>query len=265
MNYYQTLGIDRDASKQDIKRAYRKLASKHHPDKGGDAEQFNQIQQAYDTLYNEQSRAMYDLSGENYRNPQANNFRDFSDMFEHAGFNRSFRNYQRVNPDINTSASISLIQAYQGAAVMISVNGSQHSLEIRPGTRTGTKYRITGAGAKRFSEAPPGDLIITVIINHNNSISLDGADITVRVEINALEAMTGCQRVIEHVSGKHIQITIPAGTQPGKKLRLSNMGMPNLAKPGYGDMFVLVSVSIPTILNPTHLEWLKTINQEVNS
>lgn len=280
MNHYQTLGLDRDASKADIKKAYRKLASKHHPDKGGDAEEFKRIQNAYDILSNDQRRAEYDLSGARRRTKDfwggydPDSYDDYDPWYEddkYADFVRKHRERSsywnhRTNPDLNTTVTIDLAQAYRGDTVMIDVHGRRHSLKIPPGTKTGNKYRISGAGTSRYTEAKPGDLIVSVMVRHSNAITVEDQDITMRVEINALEAMTGTNRVIEHVSGKHINVKIPAGTQNGKRMRLSNMGMPFKTNPKvFGDMFVQVTVTIPTITDPAHLEWIKTINQEVNS
>lgn len=268
MTHYQTLGVDKTANAADIKKAYRKLASKHHPDKGGDAEEFKRIQQAYDVLSDQQRRAHYDMYGDVTDHAQRYSSQgtpwhdDISSQFADFMSNR----YRRVNPDLNTTLTIDLAQAYRGDTVMIDVHGRRHTLKIPPGTCAGNKYRIPGAGTNRYAEVPPGDLIVNVAVRHSNAITVNQQEITMRVEINALEAMTGCERVIDHVSGKHINVKIPPGTQPDKRLRLPNMGMPFKTNPDrFGDMFVHVTIKIPTITDPAHLEWINIINQEVKS
>lgn len=267
MTHYQTLGVCTNATAADIKKAYRKLASTHHPDKGGDVEDFKRIQHAYNVLSHDQRRADYDLYGDASPQSQRYSWQGYDDISKHfTDFMHKSERYQRMNPDVHTTVSIDLAQAYHGNTVMIDVHGRQHTLKIPPGTSTGNKYRIPGAGTSRYAEVPPGDLIVSIMIRHSNTITVAQQDIIMRVEINALEAMTGCHRVIDHVSGKHINVKIPAGTQPDSRLRLTNMGMPFKANPEkFGDMFIHVTVKIPTITAPDHIEWINIINQEVNS
>tara|TARA_B100000900_G_scaffold394292_1_gene391582 strand:- start:1259 stop:2056 length:798 start_codon:yes stop_codon:yes gene_type:complete len=265
MDYYQLLGVDRNADLKDIKKAYRKLASKHHPDKGGDEAKFKEIQAAYEVLSDAQKRQEYD-------NP--NPFQNFQgnpqDIFgENSPFGDIFgqmfgQRRQQGNPDSVGDVKISLQQAYTGTDLSINIDGVSRTLDIQPGTRQGTKIRIQGAGRQQYRQFPPGDLIIRIHIEVPHGMAVQENDIYQHVVINAIEAMTGVEKTIKHVSGRKLSVKIPPASQEGSRLRLSNQGMPYPgASQVYGSLFVIINIDVPHIKDPKHIDLLNSINKEI--
>ena len=265
MDYYQTLGVSQTTSPDEIKKAYRKLASKHHPDKGGDEAQFKKIQEAYETLSDPQKRAEYD-------NPQPQfNFNTgnmgggaFDDMFRDI-FGRRARQAHE-NPSTVGDVFITAQQAYYGTDIVIQADGRPHDIHIGPGTRNGTKLRLQGMAVKRFPDLPPGDLIIRVNVKSEAGYEIHNSDIYTTIRINSLEAIMGVRAQIPHLNGKTIEVKVPAGSQPGARLRLSNQGMPHPnSRNMYGDMYAIVEIFTPNITDPGHLNLLNNINKDINN
>lgn len=256
-DYYNTLGVGRDADAQDIKRAYRRLASKHHPDKGGDKALFQQIQEAYSVLSDPVKKQQYD-------NPQQGfgfDFGDgnpFADIFEHMG------RRARRNPDAVVHTRIPLERAYTGTDVMIETPFAKELLTIHAGVRDGTRFRISGKGHSRFKDAPPGDLIVHVQVQCPANISRDQDSVYQRVSIDALDAITGTILKFTHFAGKHMEVKIPAGSQPGSKLRLGGWGMPNPQTGRKGDLYLVLNITVPKIVDENLIEQINNIKQEVS-
>jgi len=263
MDHYHTLGVNHTTSPEEIKKAYRKLASKHHPDKGGDADQFKKIQEAYETLSDPQKRAQYD-------NPQPQNPFEgmrggpFDDMFRDIFGRRAQQAYE--NPSTVGDVNINAQQAYFGTEIVINADGLPHNITIPAGTRSGTKLRLQGMAAKRFPDLPPGDLIIRINVIPQPGFEINQSDIYTSVSINSLEAMVGKVIQLEHLNGKKIDVKIPAGTNPGGRLRLSNQGMPHPNMNNmYGDMYVIVDVFTPSITDAGHINLLNNINKDISN
>jgi len=256
-DHYGTLGVARTASQDEIKRAYRKLASQHHPDKGGDTQRFQQIQEAYAVLGDEQKRQQYD-------NPQP----DLSGMFGFGGgWGDVFTNGRRVqrNPDAVVEAHVPLDQAYSGTEVLIQTHFAKEVIQIPAGTRDGTRIRLSGQGYSRYRDLPPGDLVVIVITDPPTGCQRDGDDVYQRLTVNALQAMTGDQIQFTHFTGKQLQVKIPAGSQHGHKLRMSGGGMPNPHTRQPGDLYIVLHVVVPSITEEQHVEWLNKIKAEVTN
>lgn len=260
MNYYNILGVQQSASHDEIKKAYRKLAMVHHPDKGGDVNKFNEITEAYETLSDTDKRSQYD-------NPHG--FGAFSDAFEdllrNAQASAAYRRAQEFqrNPDAVTEIDISLQQAYHGTDYLVDLGYTKELLSVQSGVRDGTRYRIREKGPHRYKEMPPGDLIVKINISMPSNIARDNNDLYMRFEINAVQAMTGVELDLDHLSGRSIKIKIPAGTQPGSKLRLAGFGMPDPVNKNSGDLYAIIHVKIPKVTNPDHVQQLNNIYEEV--
>lgn len=270
MDYYQTLGVGKDADAATIKRAYRKLASQHHPDKGGNADMFKQVQEAYETLSDPQKRAQYD-------NPQPQHHAHYSHHYGNGDvppgfedmFNDIFRHNHRrprTNPDSVGDLNITLAQAYHGDTVNISVGYGNETVHIPPGARPGTKIRIPGRGHQRYADAPPGDLIVRLHIITPDNIVIDHNDIYHHILINSIEAMIGVEKEIHHISGKKLKVKVPAGTQQDSRLRMMGYGMPYPnSNHQYGNLYVIVNIATPVINKQEHIDLLNTINKEINT
>lgn len=268
MDYYQLLGVNRNSSPEEIKQAYRRLAMKHHPDKGGDEAEFKRINEAYAVLGDTQKKAEYDSpqsqqswegfrwSGQRHPNP-GDPF-DIEDILRHV---RNFQDREQrpKNPDALTDIHITLSQVYSGTDMLIDVGYAREVIYINPGVKDGTKLRIKGKGPSRYKDSPAGDLIVRINVDMPNNTAIDGKDLYVKLNVNALEAIVGSSILYDHPNGKELKITVPAGTQNGARLRLKGLGVPDPNTRTNGDFFVLVNIFIPDVTNPNHIEELNKI------
>lgn len=258
MDYYATLGVDKNASAADIKKAYRKLASKHHPDKGGDADQFKKIQEAYETLGDPQRKSQYD-------NPHFGSFEQetpfWGDQFD--PFNSFARGRRRRNPDGITNLQVSLDTIFKGGDVVVDVGYAREVLYIEPGTQHGTRIRISGKGPGRYKDLPPGDLIVVVEIARPPRIDVDGPHVYQTIDIDALDAITGAEIQLEHFTGNRFTVKIPPGIQPGNRLRLTGQGLPVFRQANRGDLYIIANIVVPKIDSQEHIDKLNIIKQEV--
>ena len=274
MNYYDVLGVPTDASEADIKKAFRKLASQHHPDKGGDTTKFQQIQEAYEVLGDSNKRHEYDhpprqgFSG-NFHQDGHHTFGDdiFAQFFgagQRGGFNFRQGNVRQQNPDAMTNVVITLRECYQGAVKVLQFGNSETiNLNIPAGTLPGTRMRIPGKSPNiPMPQMPPGDLIVTIQVQREGSYDMDGSNILHFAEIDAISAMTGCDLPVRHLNGNTVKLKVPPGTQHGAKLRIKAMGMPIPGQAGvFGDWYTIVSIYIPKVTDPDTIEMLNKIHR----
>jgi len=264
MDHYETLGVSKDASQQDIKKAYRKLASKHHPDKGGDQEQFKRVQAAYDTLSDPQQRAQYD-------NPNPfGQFGQGGDPFgEGSPFGDIFgdifgvRRQPAKNPDGLVNVTITLLDAYTGKDVVIDTDDVTINLNIPQGIREGTKLRVAGKGPQRIKELPRGNLIVRILIDYPQDWGREDDHLYLRKDINVLDALTGCDIDITHLDGRKFSVRVPQGIYPGHKLTLRGLGMANPRTGGIGNLYIIVNFVMPDITKKEHIEALNIIKSEI--
>jgi DnaJ-class molecular chaperone len=261
MDHYLTLGVNRDADPKTIKLAYKRLASKYHPDKGGDAERFKEVQKAYDVLGTPDKKAEYDNPIQNNPfSPGAGN--PFGDIFGDIFGQRTQR--QAGNPDSVGDVQIPLSQAYSGTDLSINIDGKSRIITIDPGTRNGARVRLHKEGRQPDPNYPPGDLIIRLHIVIPEGMQIVENDIYQHIVINAIEAMVGCVKYIDHISGKKLSVKIPRSSQNGSRLRLSNQGMPYPGAPEVkGSLYVIVNINVPNINDPRHIQMLNSINEEI--
>jgi len=248
MDYYETLGVNHTTTPDGIKKAYRKLASKHHPDKGGDAEQFKKIQEAYDTLSDPQKKQAYDnpdpFGGQNPFGGGS----PFADIFSEV-FGGGFRQQRQParNPDGVCDVHVDLAQLYTGCEKTIDVGFAKYKLTIPAGTYHGTKFVMHGKGPQQHSQLPPGDLICRIHQMNLPEWERHNDDLIIKVECDYFEAMTGTTVRFPHIDGKQFEVKIPSRSIPNSRLRLSGKGMPNPNNGRIGDLYVIVGVTTPTL------------------
>ncbi|NBP02005.1 MAG: hypothetical protein EBU90_18125 [Proteobacteria bacterium] len=269
MDYYQILGVNKNASEDEIKRAYRKLASQHHPDRGGDTAKFQEIQAAYDTLSDPDKRAQYD-------NPQPQGFQfnfgggfppEFDQFFSGSPFGEifggQFRRQQPVkNRTLNLATDISLEDAYYGKDLMANItlpSGKEQTIEIRipPGVKSGTVLRLAGMGDDSISNLPRGDIHLTVNVQSHRLFRRENDDLIVDLQLMCIDAILGKKIDIDCIDGKTIEINVPPGTQHGHILNVTGKGMPNLTNNLMkGRLLVVVNISVPTYITDEQKELL---------
>ena len=267
MDYYAILGVSKDASPEEIKKAYRKLAMEHHPDRGGDVARFQEISQAYDTLSDPAKKSAYDTPQSDWQRWAPPDWAGHNPFSENSPFAEVFgdifgtRRPVHKNPDGVSDITIDVKQAYFGAELTMNLGYTNEVLQIPAGVRDGTKFRFAGKGPARFKNLPPGDLIVRVNIDYPNNLGRDNDDLFIRVGVDAVDAMKGTEIDYDHISGKQLKIKIPAGVQPGARLRIAGMGMPNPQTRTLGDLYILVSISITKVTDPQHIQWLNIIKE----
>jgi DnaJ-class molecular chaperone len=244
-NYYEILGVTKDASEADIKKSYKKLAQKYHPDryKGEDAgTKFQEISNAYKTLSDADDRAEYDNpqpEGYTFRTSNMGGPGGMEDIVRQmaeemmnrgGGFNRQQR-YPIAN------VSITLEEAFTGTTRTLNNN----SFSIPAGVRSGNQLFVNG-------------FIIIVNVTSHRKFRRSHDDLLTAVQISAVEAMVGIECHLKNIDGKTIKVKIPAGIQHGKLVRAAGMGMPNPEIDTRGDLLVQVVISIPDDLTNEEIE-----------
>ena len=277
-DYYKILEIDKKATPAEVKKAYRTLAKKNHPDKNlGDKkaeERFKLVNEANEVLGNPEKRKQYDELGENWQqNPQSQNQQrnsnqqyrqenrgfgggndgDFSDFFEQffsqqRGGNQQ-QNQSRKGGDYETEMEISLEEAFDGTSRIIQLENEKLRVTTKPGAYTDQQLRIKNKGAKGSSDANRGDLFVRIRVANHSKFIRKGDDLYQTANINLYDAILGNDIIIETFSGK-LKIKILAGTQNGKTIRLKGKGMPVYENTGvFGDFYILINILIPEKLS----------------
>jgi curved DNA-binding protein len=278
MNHYETLGIDRQATPDEIKRAYRKLASQHHPDKGGDKTKFQEIQAAYDTLSDANRRQQYNMQLDGFGGGPGGvqfhwhssdmNHPDISEIFRNFGFGGDpfspFRQHQRRNKDLRIEIPIPLVATLEEQTKTVSVqttNGHRETVEVKipRGVTNGTQIKYTGLGDNLFNTLPRGDLYVQFKVHDADGFITNGIDLYYKTNVNCLLAIVGGEITVTGVDGRTFALTLPPGTQPGMKFRLSGQGLYMLNSEQRGDLYVEINLSVPNNLTGEQLEIVRSL------
>ncbi len=275
-DYYEVLGLQKGASPEAIKKAYRKLAVKYHPDKNpGDKaaeDKFKEINEAYAVLSDPQKKGQYDqfgAAGFHQRFSQEDIFRGFDvgDLFKDKGFGTEdifsrifggggfraggFAGGRRKGEDFSMELSISFRDAYAGVekrvAFMRDGRREELSVKVPAGIEDGARLRLHGKGGGG-NGGQAGDLYLTINVSSDSQFTRDGDDIMVEKLIRFTDAALGTSLEVPTLEGAR-RIKIPAGIQPGTKIRLKGFGFPHAGRQGKGDLFVRIGVSVPEQLS----------------
>ena len=273
-DYYKILEIDKKATPAEVKKAYRTLAKKNHPDKNLNdkkaEERFKLVNEANEVLGNAEKRKQYDELGENWQqNQQAQSQQrnsgqqyqsanqgfgsgtegDFSDFFEQFFSQQRGGNSQQSRSqkggDYETEMEISLEEAFLGTSRIIQLENEKLRVTTKPGAYTDQQLRIKNKGAKGSSDANRGDLFVRIRVTPHPKFIRKTDDLYQTISINLYDAVLGNDIIIETLSGK-LKIKILAGTQNGKTIRLKGKGMPVYEKLGFfGNFYVVINIHIP--------------------
>lgn len=273
MNYYDILGVKEDAHQDDIKKAYKKLAMTHHPDRGGDNQKFQEISQAYDTLSDPDKRSYYDAELKGFGNPfggmPGQGFPNFNDMFSFH-FGHGFAQHARKkNRDLSIRITITFKQSYIGTQIEArypTPSGKSKTvvIDVPPGIQSGQTIRYGGLGDDSNPRLQAGDLNVTVMVETHNEWDRRGDDLCKVLEITALEAMTGCVKQITCLDDTVMPITIRPGVQHGTEFASNGRGFRNINSQRSGALLIIISVKIPAVTDQTLIKKLETIYAEIN-
>jgi len=261
MDHYNTLGVSKNATPDEIKKSYRKLASQHHPDKGGDRAKFQDIQAAYDTLSSPEKRQQYD-------NPMPQGFHHQGGMpqgFEHI-FGQMFGgnpfdpfNQRRQQPQqqvFRTTINISLEQAYHGGEQILKLQTPTNvhvvTIQIPKGIQNGNQMRID----KVMDGA---SLIVDFRVEPHLKYDRQGNDLICNHSISVFDLIVGTTFEFTTLSGKTLEVTVKPKTQPFMQLKLANQGMPIHNTIMFGDQIILLKPFIPDTIDE---EVINSINQQ---
>jgi len=266
MNYYNVLGLATDCSPQDITKAYRNLAKEFHPDTGGDEQRFHEISEAYDILKDPHKRASFDVHNARQQTIKTGDvFDDMFTVFGSAGFHPSKREYHRAkankNLGITVECTIEETLEVQNKTVSIKhTNGTRHlvHLTIPPSVNDGNKIKYKALGDIRYPQLPPGDLTVTVKVMPHEYFTREGDNLKMHLTIDAFNAIIGTTVQVNTLDKKMLNLNVPASTQYGTTLKISNYGM--YKKDGSrGDLLVQVLVKIPENLSEQQLNICKKL------
>lgn len=290
IDYYKILEVGKNATEAEIKKAYRKLARKYHPDlnpNDKEAERkFKEINEANEVLSHTENRKKYDDYGENWqhaeefekskqqRQYQGNGNQggfggsggggfsgggDFSDFFESMFGGRTSggggrRSAQYKGQDFNAELHLELKDVYTTHKRTLTINGKNIRITIPAGVENGQQIKISGMGAEGSGEGPKGDLYITFTIENHTKFKLDKHNLYATVDLDLYTAILGGEITADTFDGK-VKLTVKPGTQNGTKVKLKGKGFPVYKKEGeFGDLYLTYQIQIPTNLSEKEKE-----------
>ena len=279
MDYYSTLGLKRGASDAEIKKAYRSMAMKHHPDRGGDQAKFKEISTAYDYLSDPDKRRMIDAgmdpnqSGfrhQGQQNPFEFHFNtgNLNDLFGNFGFGGGFgREPLRKNKTLNITIEITLEDVLQGKELNAEItipNGKNKMINIviPAGIEHGQQIRYEGMGDDSIQGIRAGDLRVNVLLKQHARFQRERTSLIMEGVISVWDAILGTQFTIQTLDNKTLSITVPAGTQPDTVLSCRGEGLPNMRNRQRGNLLVKIKVHVPQNLSQDQRAQIQEFKQQ---
>lgn len=268
MDYYYILGVGRNASQDEIKRAYRKLAMANHPDRpDGNEEKFKKISEAYDILSDPMKRSQYDNPQPQYRF-NTSNMEGFEDVFAQAfGFRNPSR--RRRNRDIQISYTIDFKDIFTGRAISLAYSlpsGRQEFLDVTipPGIKDSDVVNFAGYGDNSFPNIPRGNLILKIRVLANSSWKRSDDNLTTSKKLSVFDLLLGTDLIIETPTGKLLNLNIPKGTKPGTTFSIAGHGVPNVNTSRQGNLYIKLEVEIPKIDDEQLLRKIEEIKNAIS-
>jgi curved DNA-binding protein len=278
MNPYEILGVAKTATPEEIKKAYRKLAAQHHPDRGGNTAKFQEIQAAYDTLSDPAKRAQLDnpvhQMGPGHFHFDFGNG-DINDIFARFNFGGgpnpfdNFRQQQqpRRNRDIRAELNLGLQETLEEQSKTLNIRTSDSrnqniDIKIPRGITSGTTIKYPGLGDNMFGNLPAGDLYLTVNVLRHPSYTANGLDLVMGLTIDCFQAIIGSEQTVVGLDGKVFVIQTPQGCQPGTKLKIPGEGLYVFQQDIKGNLYIEIQVTIPKDLTEEQKQLIQTIQNQ---
>jgi curved DNA-binding protein len=293
-DYYKILGVSKTATQDEIKKVFRKMAKKYHPDKNpGDKSaeaKFKEMSEAYEVLSDPEKRKKYDQLGANYQayknsgggagggqdfweqysrqqgggGRQQTYYGDYEDAFGGGAFSDFFQNIfgggsgrtqqrrsrAQQGQDYSAEYTLTLEEAYRGTSTLLTLDTQQLKVNIKAGVKDGQKLRLKGKGGPGVGGGPNGDIIITVHVRPHPVYERKGDDLYREQPVDLYAAVLGGKVNIDLLGGSTLSMSIPAGTQNGKQLRLKGKGMPVYGKENeHGNLILTIRPHVPETLS----------------
>jgi len=291
IDYYKILGLQKNATENEIKKAYRKLARKYHPDlnpNNKEAEKkFKAVNEANEVLSHKENRKKYDKYGKDWehaehfekaqkqqqqyqRSSQQKAYSDFSgsdysdffeSMFGGGSSRRSSGSVKFRGQDYNAELQLDLRDVYKTHKRTLTVNGKNIRLTIPAGVKNGQIIKIKGHGGEGINGGPRGDLHIKFVIKNNTKFKLDNHNLHLTVDLDLYKAVLGGEVTVDTFDGK-VKLKIKPETQNGTKVKLKGKGFPIYKKEGsFGDLYITYQIKIPTNLTKREKELFKELSK----
>lgn len=291
IDYYKILEIQKNATENDIKKAYRKLARKYHPDLNPNNKEsekkFKEINEANEVLSDPEKRKKYDEYGKDWKhadeikkarqqqskgNPNPNEgYGDFSDFFESiygGSTGKSGRQTKFRGQDVNAELQLNLKDVYKPQQQTITVNGKNIRLTLPAGIENGQVIKVAGHGAPGMNGGPNGDMYIAFSIINNTRFKREGSNLYATVSLDLFDALLGSDVMVDTFDGQ-VKLKVTPETQPGTRVKLKGKGFAIYKTENeYGDLYITYQIKLPTNLSDKErklLSELKTIRNNANT
>ncbi|WP_025764779.1 DnaJ C-terminal domain-containing protein [Dyadobacter tibetensis] len=294
IDYYQVLGINKNATEAEIKKAYRKLARKYHPDVNPNDKiaeaKFKEVNEANEVLSNSENRKKYDTYGKDWKHAeefekakqQRQHYRgsqqansggfssegfsgsEYSDFFESmfgGGYSSQRGKSRFKGPDYNAELHLNLRDVYTTQARVLTVNGKNIRLTIPAGVKDGQIIKISGHGGEGAQGGPKGDLYLTFSIKNDTAFKLDQDNLYTTVNLDLYKALLGGELLVDTFDGK-VKLQIKPLTQNGTKVKLKGKGFPIYKKEGqFGDLYITFQIKLPETLSKKEIELIEELSK----
>ncbi|NBW57426.1 J domain-containing protein [bacterium] len=272
-DYYKILGLQEGVSDDDIRRTYKKLAMEHHPDRGGNLNQFQEIQEAYSVLTDPQKKAEWQHQRQ-FGHAQTNqgpfgfsfNFSsDINEIFRQFHGQDPFAQFRQPrNSDLRTSLEIDLASTLNPQSHHIHIksrNGQSRmvKIDIPRGVQNGMQMRCSGHGDHSVTNQPPGDLYVDIAVRPSGGFTAQGINLHKKINLNCIDAILGSKITVRSLDNRDFDIVIPPATQHGSSFRLTGQGLWDINQPLRGDMIVEIMLDVPKTITQEQMVLLQNL------
>jgi len=282
-NFYDILGVNRQANDVDLKKAYKKASMQHHPDRGGDESKFKEINEAYSTLRDPSKRQMYDQYGSadpQQSGPQGFNFNSndfgngrnpfagtpFDGMFQN-GFQQQQR-HQQKNQDMRIAANVTLKDIVVGKSLIAQLKlGSGRvetiNIDIPAGAKDGDSIQYENLGDDRHQQLRRGNLHVVIQVSPIAGWERNNNDLITRKTVNIFDLLLGCVIIVQTLDDRNVRLTIPKGTNPGQRFSIPQYGIPDLNTRRKGNIYVIIDADTPNVEDESLLNKIQQLRDEI--